>query len=363
MVLPGPAFRSEIELALREGLYLERHYCATWKEADFESALAALQRAQSMDPTSAILAAELGGLFSAKDVRTWDQFSHQQSKAWADRALALDPRCGLAWSVLCWHEATNPGTADPDKLAKFALKAVALSPGDVRGHIALGAMSPTIGVCIATGSYIMDVDPLEYAGYEMAAFGLMDSGRPTEAVRILRKARRLQLPDRRANNWGVSRALFKLGRNEEALKGYSPEWGWDAGLMGDLLNGDLPAARQRGLEVMARWRKQEANAWYWGNRAYFVAPLLVQVGLRDEALWLLQKAADSGGPVNLDLVLLDSDLQQLKGDPRYHRALKVFRENARCFLKHAEVAEAQGELPSYLKPSVAELRELLKRSL
>ena len=67
--------------------------------------------------------------------------------------------------------------------------------------------------------------------------------------------------------------------------------------------------------------------------------------------------------MNLDLPILDPDLRQLKGDPRYHRALKVFRENARSFLRHAEAAEAQGDLPPYLKPSVAELRELLKRSL
>lgn len=362
-VLPGPAFRSEIELALREGRYLERRYSATWKESDFELALAALQRAQSMDPTSATLAAELGALFGAKEVRALDPLSHQQAKAWADRALELDPQCGLAWTVLCWHEANKPGKADPDKLAEYALKAVALNPGDIRGHVSLGAVAPTMGMCQVIGLNLMEMDPLDYAGYELTAYALMDTGRAEEAALLLEKALRLQLPERRANNWGLSRALYMLGRNEEALKVYTPGWGWDGGLLGSLLSGDPAAARQRGLEVVARWRTKEANAWYWANRAYFVAPLLVRVGLREEALWLLQKAAETRGPMNLDRALLDPDLRQLRGDPRYHQAVAAYRENALRFLKHAEAAEAQGNLPGYLRPSVAELRDLVERPL
>lgn len=362
-VLPGPAFSSEIELALREGRHLGRRYGSTWKEADFESALAALQRAQSMDPTSAILAAELGALFGAKDVRALDPDSHQQAKLWADRALELDPRCGLAWSVLCWHEANKPGKADPDKLAEYALKAVALSPGDVRGHVALGAMVPTMQMGMATGSYMMELDPLEYAGYEATAFGLMDTGRSAEAVLLLEKALRLQLPERRSNNWGLSVALFKLGRNEEALKVYTPGWGWDGGLLGEFMGGDPAAIRRRGIEVIARWRTKEGNPWYWANRAYFVAPLLVRAGLREEALWLLLKAAETRGPMSLDLALQDPYLRQLKGDPRYHQALKAYREYALSFLEHAKKAEAQGNLPSYLKPSIEELRVLVKKPI
>lgn len=362
-VLPGPAFSSEIELALREGRHLGRRYGSTWKEADFDSALAALQRAQSMDPTSATLAAELGALFGAKDVRALDPDSHQQAKLWADRALELDPRCGLAWAVLCWHEANKPGKADPDKLAEYALKAVALSPGDVRGHVALAAIAPTMQMAMATGSYMMELDPLEYAGYEATAYGLMDTGRPAEALLLLEKALRLQLPERRSNNWGLSVALFKLGRNEEALKVYTPGWGWDGGLLGEFMRGDPAAIRRRGIEVITRWRTKEGNPWYWANRAYFVAPLLVRAGLREEALWLLLKAAETRGPMNLDLALQDPGLRQLKGDPRYHQALQAYREYALSFLEHAKKAEAQGNLPSYLKPSIEELQVLVKKPI
>lgn len=360
-VLPRPTFRSEIELALREGRHLERRYATTWKEADFEAALAALQRAQSLDPTSATLAAEVGMLFSEKDVRVREPFPHQQARVWADRAMELDPHCGLAWTVRCWNEVCRPGRADPDKIAEYAFHAVAFSPGDVRGHLALGAMAPTTGMAAAAGWYVMEQDPLDESGYIMTGISLTDAGRAAEVVPLMKKALRLQLAEPWALNWTLSRALFKLGRNDEALKVYTPVW--EAGLLGDLLKRDVSAARQRGIKLMAQWRGSEATAWYWANRAYIAGPLLVRAGLREEALELLQKAADSRGPMGLDMALLDPDLRQLKGDPRYHQALKAYRENALCFLRHAEAAEAQGNLPSYLKPSLAELKELVKRPI
>jgi len=360
-VIAGPAFSSEIELALREGKYLERRYTFTWKEEYFESALAALQRAQSLDPTSATLAAELAMLFSEKDVRARDLQSHQQARAWATRALELDPRCGLAWTVCCLNEVHTVGKADPDKLAEYALKAVALSPGDARVHLTLGVMAPTAEIQVATGLHVMDLDPLDEGGYLNAAFGLIDTGRPAEAIPILERAQRLN-PDLRDIKYGLCRALFKLGRNEEALKTWVP-FGWGAGILRDLLNRDQGAARERSLKVVASWREEEATAWYWACRAGVVGPFLVRVGLKEEALWVLEKAAESKGPMGLDVAVMDPDLRQLKGDPRYHRALEVYRENALCFLKHAEAAEAQGNLPAYLKPSLAELRELVKRPI
>ncbi len=364
-VIPGPAFSSEIELALREGRHLARRFMSTRKEGDFVQALAALQRAQSLDPTSAPLAAELGMLFTKNHYLMKDPQSHQQAKAWATRALELDPRCGLAWTVCCLNEVYAVDRADPDKLAEYALKAVALSPGDPRGHIALGSMAPTMAIQAATGLHVMDLDPLDAQGYGWAAMGLMDTNRAAEAVPILERALRLDLSEDSfcSNKFWLFRALFKLDRREEALKTFAPGWGSE--MIRDLLNQDLAAAREEGLKQVASWREDAATttAQGWANRAYFFGPLLVRVGLKEEALWVLQKAAESGGPMNLDLPILDPDLRQLKGDPRYHRALKVFRENARCFLRHAEAAEAQGDLPPYLKPSVAELRELLKRSL
>jgi hypothetical protein len=94
-----------------------------------------------------------------------------------------------------------------------------------------------------------------------------------------------------------------------------------------------------------------------------VAPLLVRAGLREEALWLLLKAAETRGPMNLDLALQDPGLRQLKGDPRYHQALQAYREYALSFLEHAKKAEAQGNLPSYLKPSIEELQVLVKKPI
>jgi hypothetical protein len=101
----------------------------------------------------------------------------------------------------------------------------------------------------------------------------------------------------------------------------------------------------------------------WANLAWSYAPLLARLGLADEALWLLQKASEVGAFANLDLLLLDPDLQPLRRDPRFRKALAGSREYAVRFLKHADRAEARGELPAYLQPSLAELRELVKRPL
>jgi hypothetical protein len=254
-----------------------------------------------------------------------------------------------------WIEENRP-QADPEKFNEYAFKAMATAPNDAGVHIVLGTVVPTVSMMGATGVRAMDLDPLNVNGYVWAAIGLMDTGRAVEALPILERAERLDAEG--AREWKF-RAFFKLGRAEEAERAYTPGAGLD--LMLAILKGDVATARKNALQRVAKWREAKLLAGDWANLAGSHSPLLARLGLAEEAFWLLQKADETGAFVSLDLLLFDPGLQTLSKDPRFQKVLAGSRAYAVRFLEHADRAGARGELPSYLRPSLAELRELVKR--
>jgi hypothetical protein len=99
VTVAGPAFSSEVELALREGRLFLRRYEVSGAYGDFDRSLTALQHAQSLNPSSALLATEMADLFNSRFFYgARDAASQQQAETWAARALELDPRCGQAWA-------------------------------------------------------------------------------------------------------------------------------------------------------------------------------------------------------------------------------------------------------------------------
>jgi TolB-like protein len=356
VTVAGPAFSSEVELALREGRHFRQRYELTQADGDFDQALTALQHAQSLNPASARLAAELAELFNSRHFATRDVTAQQQAETWAARALELDPRCGHAWGVRAWIEANRP-KADPDKIVGYALEALASAPEDARVHIVLGSVAPTKSMMGATGVKAMDLDPLNINGYIWAAIGLMDTGRAVDALPILERAERLEAEPVR---YWKFRALFKLGRAEEAKRAYTPGPGSE--LMLAILKADTATARRNALQSVAEWRKARLGSFDGANLAWIQAPLLARLGLADEALWLLQKPVEAGSSVDLDYLFLDTDLQPLRRDPRYEKVLAGSRAYAVRFLEHADRADARGELPMYLRLSLSEVRELIKRA-
>jgi TolB-like protein len=358
----APAFRSDVELALREGKYFQGHYYQTRQAQDFNQALAAFQKAQSLDPASALLAAEIANLFQDMYFVMRDAKAGAESERWAIRALELDPRCGWAW-VARTHIETNRPRVNQSTVVASALKAARYAPTDARAYTTLGAIAPTAAFQAATGIRAMELDPLNTFGYAWAAMCLTITGRAEEALLILDRAIRVQ-PRPGFHTWLKYFALFHAGRFEEAKQAYT-EASWEevSRLMRSLLAGDTAAGRELARGYLADWRKAELGSMDWVNRVTFYGPLLVRLGLNEEALWVLDKSVATGFPPSYDFLLLDPDLRKLQGDPRYLKALAASRNYALLFLKQADEAKVRGEFPIQMEPALAELRVLVNRNL
>src|SRR5439155_14211168 len=89
---------SDAELVYQRGMYHLNRYNNLRQPADLEQAETAFRRTLELDPARADAAAEIGLLalwsssFSIEAIPGIEE--------WARRALAIDPRCSRAWTVL-----------------------------------------------------------------------------------------------------------------------------------------------------------------------------------------------------------------------------------------------------------------------
>lgn len=358
---------SEVELALAEGHHFGRRYWHLGLEKDFGLALDALRRAEALAPSRPDAPAGMAQLFNDKYWKTRDPSALQAAQACVSRALDRDPRCGQAWMVRSWME-TNLAVNAPERAVEYAVKAVCFSPRDPRIHQGLGTVvAGSNGILIAAGRRSMELDPMDVGGYSWVALGLTWNGRASEGLPVIEQALRLE-PQHAFNQYLKFLARFRLGQTEEArrewesVRGRDPGFG-DVALMLSMVKGDIPGARDLATERLAKWRTAKAGSMDWVNRALFFAPLLLRLGMKDDALWLLRKSVDAQNPPPYDWLLLDADLQGLRGDPRFTYVLSGSRDFARICLRHLDQARVRGELPAYLEPPLEELRHLVDRPL
>ncbi len=355
-----PVFSSPVELALREGRYFQRKYQSSKNPHDFDLALAAFRKAQSLDPSSALLVAEIAHLFEQQHFHTQDPKAWGEAEQWVARALALDPRCGRAWGVRSWIETSRP-KVDPAAVVEFALKAARFSPRDSKTYITLACVAPTAAYGAAAGLLGAELNPLDPDGYSVAAFQLPLIGKAEEGLRIIERANRLDIPEG-FHTWIRYFCYFHAGRFEEAKPAYTEvEWPGASRLMRSLMGGEASVGKEMAMSIRAKWRTARSGPMDWTNRLIFYGPLLVRLGLNEDALWLLERCTEANSPPPYDFLLVDPDMQKIKGDRRYSKALAASRKYALLFLKQADAARAQGEYPKQLERPLAELRALLEQ--
>ncbi|GLH73704.1 hypothetical protein GETHLI_22060 [Geothrix limicola] len=369
-VLPATnqALGSELELTLAEGKHFCRRYWHLGLKHDFDLALAALRRAEGLDASRPEIHAWMAILFNDHYWKTRAPGSLKSAKSSVVRALELDPHCGQAWMVRSWME-TNLTVNVPEKALEYAVKAACFNPRDPRIQQGLGTVAAgSNGIFIATGRRSMELDPLDVGGYSWAALGLIWNDRAQEGLPIAERALRLE-PNSTFNRFLTFFALFRLNRMEEAQRilasdPRAEESGFGADVMLAMSKGDLVGARNLANKTLTKWRKPSvAGSMDWANRALFYCPLLVRLGLKEDALWLLQRSLEARNPPPFDWLLIDPDLQQLKIDPRFKKVLSGARDFARVCVRHLDQARIQSELPSYLVGPLAELQTLVNRPL
>lgn len=360
--LPGASILgSEAELVLAEGNHYASRYWNRGLDLDYAKARAAFERLEALAPSSAEGPGGLAMLFHDRFWRTRDPQVLKAAQAALDRALERDPGCARAWMVRSKMVAESPINA-PEKTVEYAVKAACLAPRDPRMQHGLGTeVDGSNGILIAAGKRCMELDPLDQMGYSWAALGLILNGRAGEGLSILDQALRLD-PGNAFNRFLRFQGLFSLGRMEEArAAGIAAGAGSGNGaVMLALAEGDADRARRLAGSSLSRWKGAAAGSMDWANRAVFYAPLLARLGMKEEALGLLERSVEAKHPPPCDWLGLDPHLRALSGDPRFARVLEASKAYARICAASLELAKARGDLPAYLEPPLAELKALAR---
>jgi serine/threonine protein kinase/tetratricopeptide (TPR) repeat protein len=363
-----PVTSSEVELAFGEGMHFQYRYKTQYRDEDFNLAVAAFERVTKLDPRHAEAAAELGLLY------LWHSFlrgaTHsgvkdgQQSEAWARRALAVDPNCGLAWSVLSGVEGLGR-RENASRAVEYALKGVCLAPQQAQVHSTLGQVLDgpgSLGIFMAGARRAMELDPMSLGGAWLLAMGLAWMGRAEEAMQIVDRGLQRE-PEHALLKYTVKPyVLIRLGRAAEA-EPYLVHGGLDPAhthpFWMALLRGQREVARSLAGTLLADALGPHSRASDIRNSVLFLAPYLVKLEMKTEAIQLMQRGVDMGCPPPLDWLLTDADLRSLQGDPNFRRILRASRDGALEVVRQLDQAKARGELPEYLRAPLEELRQYI----
>ncbi len=371
---PGPAPNSEAELALKEGLHYTTRYAAFNQLADFERAQDAYGRALKADPDSAQALGELAYLWV---FRSWRgagelQACTVQAERHARRALALDPRTGIAWAALAQAEAGRRPSSLERRL-EYAIRAANPKANQPDFGVAIAGSSAGPIFMTAAGRLAFERKPLEPMWGGMGAYGLAWQGRPKEALQLLERVLAVE-PGFRFGLAAKAEALVGLGRLAEA---------------GELLNRcepqeqeltvDAELWRQARFELAiaqgdrataARYADRAARLWLKPgdlgldvNAPCTMPPGLVKLGRAEEALQMLEIGMSQLPIAEGYLWVLDHpDLAPLHGDPRYERLRAQGKRDLASSLKALQAAWDRGELPAAFQSALAEMRALQERT-
>ncbi len=362
------------QLALKEGLHYTARYAAYNQMADFERAREAYGRALQADPDSAQALGELAYLWV---FRSWQGAGDLpecivQVERHAQRALALDPRTGIAWAALAQAEAGRRPSSLERRL-EYAIRAAnpkAIQP-DFGAAIAGTSGGPIL--MTAAGRLAFERKPLEPLWGGMGAYGLTWQGRPKEALQLLERVLAVE-PGFRFGLAAKAEALVGLGRlaeAEELLKRCEPleqELTVDAELWRQV-RFELAVA-QRDKATANRLADRAARLWLKPgdegldlNAACTMPPGLVRMGRQEEALRMLEFAMRHLPCAEGYLWVLDHpDLRPLHGDPRYEQLRIQGKRDLALSLKALQAAWDRGELPPSFHSALADLRTLRDRA-
>lgn len=356
-VLARPTTGSDGELAFGEGRHFQYRYRALGRSQDFDQAVAAFEKAFRLDPRNSEAAVQLACLhgWRAYEAGTAQagEAERQLEATWARRALEIDPRSGLAWSLLGAVEVQGR-RENPDLAVEYAVKGVCLAPNQAQVHITMATILSgpgSVGLFIAAGRRSMELDPMDLTGPAFVALGLAWMGRAEEALAIADRAL-LREPEHLLLNHTVRPyALARLGRPDE-VEAHFTRLGKPVGTTIRFWcaadRGQEAEARALAKGLLVHWLGLEERAIDIGNAAVFNAPYLVKVGLKDDAFRLLLRSVEVGSPPCLDWLMTNPEMQRLRHDPRFARILQASRNGAAMVAGQLGRAQIRGDLPEYL---------------
>ena len=303
-------------------LYLRgRHEMDRFDKSGFETATGYFQQALEIDP-SLVRAAEWLGA-AQEFMAEWGfvpvRSGYEVTRASLQRALKLDPRSGLAHSLMC----TVNAIYDWDSAAAIeeCKLALALEPRNPQVLGYAGQIQAVVGhwneaARLTTASIALD--PLFAGWHDLLAIIRDRTGRLTDAE--VERRRTLEIsPTYERAHFDLGLTLLAEGKFDAALSEMQQETadgGRDAGLA---IIYNAMGRKADSAVALGRFTKQRA-----GDRAYRIAQIHAYRGDADAAFVWLDRAFDQR---DVDLLWFKENLafKEFENDPRYKAFLRRLR--------------------------------------
>ena len=355
----GQTANSEAELALREGTYFLNRFNNSHQSEHFDLAFKALQHALALDPRLADAAGQIAFLHRLK----WEagtassQELIPEIERWANRALAISPRCSRAWSALFWAEVMHPA-ADRRKLLDYGLKAVTTGPQDSLAHMTLSGALLQVSNELALPPVLESrrLDPLYVYSYFNASGILARLGRPAEALATAEEGLKIEPGVGYGLQMKLS-SLIGLGRRSDLLELVKQRptafedslWLYlVAAEQGAAARAD--AALNRVVELV-----DSAQTSSNGRRQInsTLIPYLIEQGQTKLALQVLTRMTELGDVPAYDWLKLERRFDAVRADARFEAVKVKSRAQLDALRERLAEAQARGELPAYLQAALS----------
>jgi eukaryotic-like serine/threonine-protein kinase len=352
---------SDAELAYRQGEYYYNRYNNLREDRDFDLAMDAFKKSLQLDPMLADAAANIAVLHTFKfETYSASKDLLNAANSWAQRALKINQHSGRAWYAITFVEGVNGSVP---KALRLALKGATLAPDEVLIQYAVASMGFGNYSCLLSMPIFTkarQMDPLYVYPIYNGATNLSLIGRPSDGLTWVNEALELEpkAPYGLLHKAGI---LFVLNRTSEAailLKSLeSKELETKIPLSQlDMLNAAraLEIKNNQEAEKYLHSALKDPNVILW-IQTLAVVPVLIRNEKKDETFQLMNRMAQANF-LPYDFLVLNPDLQQLRGDAEFEELVKRTKAHFDSMMEIIEEARSNGEFPKYLE---APLRDLL----
>ena len=304
------------------------------RKVDVEAAVAALQRAVTLDPTLAVGHAELARVYTSSAFNFWPQQKHWEDKALesVNRAIALDPDLGdayLARGVIYW---THHRGFPHEKTIREFKQALHLNPSLDEAHHQLGNVYMHVGLLERSEQELataLELNPSNIGARYRTAVNLLMQGKHEQAVAAFGGTRGFN-----PSLWTyqMAFALFQLGRKDEAgllIRDYLEKNPADEGGIANGMQALLHADAGRAALAEKNIRIAIENGKDFGHfhhTAYIIGSTYAVMNKSSEAVKWLRFAAVDGFPC-YPLYERDSNLRNIRRDPAFLELMEELRNS------------------------------------